>query len=186
MEHMRFYVGCILFSLCSTLIAQPSGGPYGPIRQTYKLPTGAGKIYYVAPDGKTEQTGESLSTTTTLEAAIERVLTGDAIILRGGTYRTGNLILNQGIIMQPYADEQPVLKGTFVASEWKKQDNGLWVTKWPRLFPSKPQDWWRRHREGKKTPQHRFNNDMVFVDGKFMQSAGWEGEVDENTFYIDY
>ena len=183
---MRFYVGCFLFCFCSALIAQPSGGPYGPIRQAYKLPGGPGKIYYVAPDGQAGQTGESLSTPATIEAAIERVKTGDAIIMRGGTYRTGNLTLNQGITIQPYADEVPILKGTFVAAEWKKQDNGLWVTKWSRLFPSKPQDWWRRHREGKKTPQHRFNNDMVFVDGRFLQSAGWEGEVDENTFYIDY
>ncbi|NUO82356.1 right-handed parallel beta-helix repeat-containing protein, partial [candidate division KSB1 bacterium] len=167
-------------------MAQPSGGPYGPIRQTYKLPTGAGKIYYVAPNGQAAQTGESLSNPTTIEAAITRACTGDAIIMRGGTYRTGNLILNQGITIQPYADEQPVLKGTLVASEWKKQDNGLWVIKWSRLFPSKPADWWRRNREGKKTPQHRFNNDMVFVNGRFLQSASWEGEVDENTFFIDY
>ncbi len=183
---MRFYIGSFLFCLIATLAAQPSGGPYGPIRQTYKLPTGPGKIYYVAPDGQAEQTGESLSTPTTIEAAIARVKTGDAIIMRGGTYRTGNLVLNQGITIQPYADEHPVLKGTFVASEWIKQDNGLWVTKWSRLFPSKPQGWWRRYREGKLTPQHRFNNDMVFVDGRFLQSAGWEGEVDENTFFIDY
>ena len=27
---------------------------------------------------------------------------------------------------------------------------------------------------------------MVFVDGKFLQSAGWEGEVDENSYHIDY
>ena len=183
---MRFYIGCFLFYLCATIAAQPSGGPYGPIRQTYKLPAGAGKIYYVATEGQAEQTGESLSKPTTIEAAIERVRTGDAIIMRGGTYRTGNLILNQGITIQPYADEHPILKGTFIATEWKKQDNGLWTTKWSRLFPSKPQDWWRRHREGKKTPPHRFNNDMVFVEGRFLQSAGWEGEVDENTFYIDY
>ncbi|MGH7497205.1 MAG: right-handed parallel beta-helix repeat-containing protein [bacterium] len=183
---MRFYIGCFLFCFSSALIAQPSGGPYGPMRQAYKLPTGPGKIYYVAPDGQAEQTGESLSKPTTIEAAIARVKTGDAIIMRGGTYRTGNLTLNQGITIQPYADEQPILKGTFIVSDWKQQDNGLWVTKWSRLFPTKPQDWWRRHREGKKTPQHRFNNDMVLVDGRFLQSAGWEGELDENTFYIDY
>ncbi len=183
---MRFYVGCLFLGLCSIVAAQPSGGPYGPIRQTYKLPTGAGKIYYVAPNGQAEQIGESSSNPTTLEAAITRVRTGDVIIMRGGIYRTGNLVLNQGITIQPYAVEQPILKGTFVAADWKKQDNGLWVTKWSHLFPSKPADWWRRHREGKKTPQHRFNNDMVFVDGGFLQSAGWEGEVDENTFYIDY
>ena len=27
---------------------------------------------------------------------------------------------------------------------------------------------------------------MVFVDGKFLQAVGWEGEVDEDTYYIDY
>ncbi len=27
---------------------------------------------------------------------------------------------------------------------------------------------------------------MVFIDGKFLQAVGWEGEVDENTYYIDY
>ena len=37
-----------------------------------------------------------------------------------------------------------------------------------------------------RTPIHRFNNDMVFVDGRLLQSAGWEGEVDENSYYIDY
>ena len=36
------------------------------------------------------------------------------------------------------------------------------------------------------TPLHKFNNDMVFIDGKFLQSAGWEGEVDENSFFINY
>lgn len=183
---MRFYLGCFLFCLCSIVAAQPSGGPYGPIRQTYKLPTGPGKIHYVAPDGQAEQTGESLDKPTTLEAAVERVRTGDAIVMRGGTYRIGNLILNQGITVQPYADEQPVLKGTYVAEKWENLGNGLWTTKWSRLFPSRPADWWRRNREGKKTPLHRFNNDMVFADGKFLQSAGWEGEVDENSFYIDY
>jgi hypothetical protein len=183
---MRFYIGCLLFGLCSIVAAQPSGGPYGPIRQTYKLPTGVGKIYYVAPDGQADQSGESLSKPTTIEAAIERVKTGDAIIMRGGIYRTGNLILNQGITIQPYADERPVLKGTLVAAEWKKQENGLWVTKWERLFPDKPQGWWRRYRHGSVTPQYRFNNDMFFVDGEFLQAVGWEGEIDQNSYYIDY
>jgi parallel beta-helix repeat protein len=27
---------------------------------------------------------------------------------------------------------------------------------------------------------------MVFIDGRLLNSAGWEGEVDENAFYIDY
>lgn len=182
---MRLYIGYFLVCLCTTVVAQPSGGPYGPIRQTYPLPKISGKIYYVAVKGSAEASGATIEQPTTLEAAIERVKTGDAIIMRGGTYRTGNLILNQGITIQPYADEQPLLKGTYVADKWEKLGNGLWTTKWSRLFPSRPDTWWRRNREGKKTPLYRFNNDMVFVDGKFLQAVGWEGEVDENTFYID-
>jgi hypothetical protein len=37
-----------------------------------------------------------------------------------------------------------------------------------------------------RTPLHRFNNDMVFVDGELLKSAGWEGELDEHSFYVDY
>ncbi|MEG8948139.1 right-handed parallel beta-helix repeat-containing protein [Rosettibacter firmus] len=167
-------------------ISQPSGGPYGPIYQVYDIPKVSGKIYFVSPDGIPENSGESISEPTTIEKAISKAKTGDAIILRGGVYRTGNLVFNQGIIIQSYKDEQPVFKGTYVATDWKSLGNGLWITKWDRLFPSKPADWWMRDREGKKTPLHRFNNDMVFVNGKFLQSAGWEGEVDENSYYIDY
>ena len=115
----RYCVCCVLICIMFVSLpvtAQPSGGPYGPIRQKYDLPKDAGKIYYVAPDGNAEETGETLEKPTTLEAAIERVVTGDAIVMRGGTYRTGGLLLNQGITIQPYADEQPILKGTFVAT----------------------------------------------------------------------
>ena len=185
---LRCITSILLFIIFSSLplIAQPSGGPYGPIRQTYNLPNVAGKIYFVAPDGKSESLGEALAQPTSLEAAFERVKTGDAIVMRGGTYRTGNLLLNQGINIQPYADEQPVLKGTFIAIDWKDLGNGLWKTSWSRLFPAKPLGWWNRDWFGNQTPLYRFNNDMVFVDGKLLQAVGWEGEVDENSYFIDY
>jgi hypothetical protein len=37
-----------------------------------------------------------------------------------------------------------------------------------------------------RTPLHRFNNDMVFLDGELLKSAGWEGELDPKSFYVDY
>jgi len=166
--------------------AQPSGGPYGPIPQTYPLPEKAAHVYYVAPDGRAEAAGTSLAEPTTLEAAIERVVSGDAIVMRGGTYRTGGLRLNQGITWQPYRDERPVLKGTRVATEWTALRNKVWRTSWATLFPARPLGWWQRAREGMRTPLHRFNNDMVFVDGELLRSVGWEGELDEHSFYVDY
>ncbi len=183
--HIAIIFLCMPFNSL-IVMAQPSGGPYGPIRHNYDLPKGTGKVFYVAPDAKAEESGETLAQPTTIESAIEQVQTGDVIVMRGGTYRTGNLILNQGITLQPYADEQPVLKGTFIATEWKNLGNGLWKTSWSHLFPAKPDNWWSRDKFGKETPLCRFNNDMVFVDGKFLQAVSREGEVDENSYYIDY
>ena len=115
-----------------------------------------------------------------------RVVTGDAIVMRGGTYRTGGLQLNQGITIQPYLDETPVLKGTRVATDWQVLPNNVWRTKWATLFPAQPLGWWHADREGAVTPLHRFNNDMVFIDGEPLQSAGWAGEMGTKGYYIDY
>ena len=182
---VSFYLFFVVIPL-QCVIAQPSGGPYGPIVKSYEVPKITGRIFYVSVDGKREQSGKDLQTPTTIESAIEQAKSGDAIILRGGTYRTGNLVFNQSITILPYQNEQPIFKGTLETSNWKNLGNGLWTTKWSHLFPTKPADWWQRDREGKKTPSHRFNNDMVFVDGEFLQSAGWEGEVTKDTYYIDY
>ena len=174
-----------LFTVSFQLYAQPSGGPYGPVSRTYEIPD-ARTIYYVAPDGKADAAGTELNQPTSLESAISRVVTGDAIILRGGIYRTGELKFNQGITMQPYKDEKPVLKGTQIATEGIALRGDVWRIPWNRLFPSEPLGWWRRDREGVSTPLHRFNNDMVFIDGYPLTSVGWEGEVDEGTYFIDY
>lgn len=186
MKFISFVILCCILLVSGSAEAQPSGGPYGPVMQTYDLPEVEGRIYFVDPDGVVSVSGEDPDAPTSLESAIEHVVTGDAIVMRGGTYRTGNLLLNQGITIQPYRDEQPVMKGTNIATEWQNLRNGLWRTSWEHLFPSAPARWWRRERNGRLTPLHRFNNDMVFVDGRFLQSAGWEGEVDENSFFINY
>ena len=69
----------------SRMAAQPSGGPYGPLAETYAVPAGAAHVYFVSPDGHAEAPGTSLEQPTTIAAAVARVVTGDAIILRGGT-----------------------------------------------------------------------------------------------------
>ena len=175
----------LLLAAAAPGAAQPSGGPYGPVDQNYEVPKAA-HVYYVAPEGAADSPGTTLGQPTTLESAIARVVTGDAIVLRGGVYRTGGLLLNQGITMQPYGSERPILKGTQVAAKWQRLRDNVWKTSWTTLFPARPLGWWQRDREGARTPQHRFNNDMVFVDGEMLKSAGWEGELDAHSYYIDY
>lgn len=180
---------CLAFVFAVPLVpglrAQPSGGPYGPIQQRYELPA-TGRIHFVAPDGRADASGASLEQPTALEAAVGRVVTGDTIVLRGGTYRTGSLRLSQGVTFQPYEDERPVLKGTEVAAEWTALPDGRWRTRWTKLFPAAPADWWRRARHEHETPLHRFNNDMVFVDGELLASAGRIEDVTAGAYFIDY
>jgi len=185
MQTLRFTRFLVFFFVAGLVYAQPSGGPYGPIDQRYELPK-AGKVFFVAPDGKSDAAGADVAHPTTIEAAMERVVTGDAIILRGGIYRTGGLVLNQGITMQPYEEEHPVLKGTLIATQWEALPNNVWRTSWTHLFPAEPLPWWNRRGEGMKTPLHRFNNDMVFMDGELLSSRGWEGELDPHSYSIDY
>lgn len=171
---------------CTQKAPEPEKIVYGPIKQVYELPVVKGTIYYVAPDGNAEAAGTSVNEPTIIEAAIAKVVTGDALVMRGGIYRTGNLTFNQGITIQPYKDEQPIIKGTYVATDWQNAGDNLWVTNWEFLFPAGPEDWWRREREEKYTPMHRFNNDGIFVDGQFLQSAGSKEEVNEVTYFVDY
>lgn len=184
MTRARHLAWAIIVS-ATTAAAAPSGGPYGPIDTRYAIPK-APHVYYVAPDGEANAAGTALAAPTTLATAVAKAVTGDAIILRGGVYRTGGLFFNQKIIFQPYLGEHPVLKGTEVATNWQPAGANVWKTSWTALFPAAPLAWWRRDKEEAATPLHRFNNDMVFVDGVFLQSAGSVAEVKPDTYYIDY
>src|SRR5690349_12622178 len=84
-----------------TARSEPSGGPYGPIQQSYEIPKAA-HVYFVSPTGDAAAPGTKLEQPTTLESAIEHVETGDVIVLRGGIYRTGGLRVSQGVTLQPY------------------------------------------------------------------------------------
>jgi parallel beta-helix repeat protein len=175
-----------VFSSCNQSSGQSDVIVYGPIEQTYELPEVSGRIFFVSPDGDPESDGRTPEHPTRIEEAFASVVTGDAIIMRGGIYRTGNLYFNQGITIQPYLDEKPVLNGSLVADSWSNAGENLWVTDWDYLFPDVPADWWNRRQNEEFTPLHRFNNDGVFIDGQYLQSAGSTEEVDEGTYFVDY
>ena len=76
-SHACWFGSLLLGLLLVTLPAQaqPSGGPYGPLQQTYDLPAEAAHIYYAAPEGKADAPGTTLAEPTTLEAAIAKSVT---------------------------------------------------------------------------------------------------------------
>lgn len=168
------------------LLGYPSGGPYGPVSMVYEVPHDANAVIYVSPHGDENSSGIRIKKPTTLESAIRRVVSGDAIILRGGTYRTGDLKFNQGILIQPYRDEEVFIKGSEIASNWSPAGNQLWKTRWHMLFPAEPESWWRREQHIKTTPLYWFNNDMVFVDGELLRPVGAKADVNSGSYFIDY
>ena len=174
------------FSSCTQKTEQVEAVKYGVYDHTYEIPDVPGTVYYVSPDGDAAADGLTLENPTTIYEAFKKVVTGDAIIMRGGLYRAGDITFNQGITIQPYMDEKPVMNGTMVVDSWEKVSDTLWVTDWDRLFPDVPMDWWNRWANERSTPLHRFNGDVVFIDGQFLESAGSTEEVDEGTFYVDY
>lgn len=183
----------VIISACTNPVELNYEGPdnnksnYGPRARVYEIPQTNETVYYVAPNAlNLDAKGTSPDSPITLEAAIAKAVSGDVIILRGGEYRTGNLTFNQGITIQPYADEKPVLKGTYVANDWSKPKNNLWCTNWDYLFPGTPESWWVRERNEKYTPLHRFNNDGVFIDGQYLQSVGSIDDVTPETYFVDY
>src|SRR5690606_39213782 len=74
--------GLFVLAVCAfaqvPAFAAPSGGPYGPIPQSYAVPR-TGNVHYVAPDADPAAAGATPASPTTIEAAITRVVTGDAI-----------------------------------------------------------------------------------------------------------
>ncbi len=82
-----------LFALCTSAEKQVEEVKYGHEEQTYSLPDVSGTIYYVSPNGNENADGIKLDTPPTIENAFAKVTTGDAIVMRGGIYRAGDLIL---------------------------------------------------------------------------------------------
>ena len=182
-----FGVGVLVLSLASPPVAaQPSGGPYGPIPTTYAVPKAA-HVYYVAPDGKADATGTSLNEPTTIEAAISRVVTGDAIVMRGGTYRTGGLTLNQGITLQPYGDEQPDPQGHARGGEVGGAAQQHLAHQVGQALPGQA-----RSAGGSATAKACGRRCTASTatwcssTGELLQSVGWEGELDAQSFFVDY
>ena len=172
----------------SPVQAQPSGGPYGPLQQHYEVPQARPTSITSPPTERPTPRGRASKQPTTLETAIERVVTGDAIILRGGIYRTGGLKFNQGITLQPYAGERPVLKGTRGRDRsGRRCANKVWRTSWTTPVSGRA-----RSAGGSATARacgRRCTGSTTTwcsSTARLLKSAGWEGELDAHSFYIDY
>ena len=151
-------------------------GPFGPQEKSYPVPTGA---VIVAHDGLDANDGSSIDKPTTLEKAINNAVTGTVIVLRGGVYRTGNLVFNKKITIQAYLSERPVIKGSKIADQWTKRGN-FWVTKWDSLSSNDTP------RPGSLADGDHYYGDLVMFNGEMFRPVGEPSDLDSGKFYCDY
>lgn len=88
--------------------------------------------YYVATGGNDANAGSVSQPFATVQKALTRVVAGDTIYLRGGTYREAVAINGKAgsaaapIVIAAYGNEKPVLKGSQIVTGWTLHGGTTW------------------------------------------------------------
>ena len=139
--------------------------------QSYPVPEDA---YFVAPDGREDNTGTKASSPWPVEKALREAPSGATIVFRGGTYRIGEIQFNKNYTLQPHLTERPVLKGSQVVTEWQKAGDD-WQTTWPHHFdPSNPDA---------SDELRRGDIEMVWINNAMLTPVESRDAVEAGTFY---
>jgi parallel beta-helix repeat protein len=88
--------------------------------------------YYVSPSGSNSNAGTSAGVPLkTINRALEKVVPGDTVYLRGGTYREQVEVKKPGaagkpVVITAYPGEVPVIKGSDVVTGWVHHSGAIW------------------------------------------------------------
>jgi parallel beta-helix repeat protein len=183
----------------------------------YTLPNPAdypGGVFYVAPEVSTAggvPAGRATNLNTaasplTVREAFDRIdaipwnrrTDNVAVIFRGGDYRGVNLqsSYKNALLLQAYPDENPVLKGTEVVTNWTASGGKWYTSSDPAgdLSFEKPRG---TSEFGNFTGEDvdfvdpvwnplSANREQVFIDGRPKWQVGSLAEVAADTFFVDY
>jgi parallel beta-helix repeat protein len=140
------------------------------------VPAGA---IHAAPGGRPGAAG-SAADPLPLDRALAEAPDGGTVVVHDGVYRVGDLKLRARVDLRAAPGADPVLAGSEVVSEWRR-DGGRWVHDgWTHSFP---------HNKGPEylEPDNQVAGlrDMVFVDGAPLRQVTSAGEVGPGTFFVD-
>ncbi len=124
----------------------------------------------------------------TLLKAIQLSIAGGTIVLREGTYRMGDVIVNKKLIIQPFPHEKVWIRGSLEADEWQTTSDGLWTKQWPYHIPLHSETvncssgCYIGLRDSLHIANHREN---VFINEKPLKQVLNRNEVIPGTFWVD-
>ncbi len=158
--------------------------------------------YHVSVKGNDANVGSLQQPFKTIFAAAQKAMPGDTITVHQGTYRewvnpprggTSNTIR---IVYRAKENEEVVLKGSEIVSNWKKQKDGMWLASIPNAFfgdynPYKDTiagDWFkpqgRVHHTGEVYINGNALYEEVLKEHLTTRALSWYCEVDENKTHI--
>lgn len=117
----------------------------------------------------------------TIGAAVAAAEAGDTIEVAAGTYREGEIHVDDGVTIRAAAGATPVLSGAVVPTSWSSSGNGTWAT---------PHDMVRFCTVCTTNPDPAVEGmaafpEQVFVDGTPLTQVATRAEVTATTFYVD-
>ena len=117
--------------------------------------------YYVSPNGNDNNAGTANAPFQTVRHGLEQVQPGDSLKLMAGTYREGEIYIDNGgsstspVVIQGAGPGQTFIKGSEVVDGWTQHNGSIWRVNWGT------------------------NSQQLFVDGKHLQqigaTSGWHG-----------
>jgi parallel beta-helix repeat protein len=118
-----------------------------------------------------------------LSTALSGAAAGATVVLRGGTYRTGDLVVRKRLTVQPYPHERAWLKGSSEVGGWRR-DGAAWRKDgFSACF--------RGYGDGvmREDLDPRFPaavlRDMAFRDGRGLRQVTSRAAVRPGSFYVD-
>ena len=101
---------------------------------SYTLSSLPGTVRYVATTGSDTASGSSSAPYATLTKAVSSSVSGDSIVIRGGTYRQGNVSVpsSKTLRIVAYPGEIPVFNGAQTAASWTADGSLRYTSYTPR------------------------------------------------------
>lgn len=138
----------------------------------------SGTVYYVATNGNNSASGTSLTTPwLTISQAAATMTNGCTVYIRGGTYRetvvpaNGGSSVNNRITYSAYTNEQPVITGSDIYTNWTSTGTN-WSLPWTTNLYGDYGDF-------------VFRREMVIVDGTVLTNVQSLNAVTPGSFYCD-
>ncbi len=165
----RVLVGALVAVLLASPVAVWGPAPHADAATTI----------YVAPWGTDGAPGTRAQPVQTVRHAVWRARSGDAVILRGGTYRENVQIFGKAVAISSAVGERAVFDGTTPLTDWQRSDDDWFVDGWPRQFPA------RRSAPVASANPIAGYPDQVFIDGRPLEQVLLRTSVAPGTFFHD-